>query len=247
MVVNVIKTLLKMKFKGFNKTSLIEYPNKIVSVVFTGGCNFRCPFCHNKDLVLNPDKIEGIDERAILDHMKNKRKWIDGIAITGGEPTLQNELPNFIKKVKESNFLVELETNGTNPYMVEQMIKNQLIDYFAMDIKAPLDEDKYFKTIGEVGDKKKILENIKKTIRIIQESDVDYEFRTTFVPGLLNKRDIYKIAEQLKGSKRYVIQKFLPKTTVNPEYEKKEESKPSFFEEFKKNLKDYFGEIIIKA
>jgi pyruvate formate lyase activating enzyme len=236
-----------MKFKGFNKTSLIEYPNRIVSVVFTGGCNFRCPFCHNKDLVLNQDRIESIDGELILNHMKNKRMWIDGIAITGGEPTLQNELPDFIKKVKEENFLVELETNGTNPDMVEQLIKDKLVDYLAMDVKAPLNEDKYFEVIGEIGNKKEILENIKKTIRIIQESGVDYEFRTTFVPGLLNKRDIYTIAKQLKGSKRYVIQKFLPKTTVNPEYEKKEEPKPSFFEEFKKNLKDYFGEIIIKA
>ena len=131
--------------------------------------------------------------------------------------------------------------------MVEQLIRDKLVDYLAMDVKAPLYEDKYFKTIGEIGDKKKILEDIKKTISIIQKSGVDYEFRTTFVPGLLDKEDIYTIARHLKGSKRYVIQKFLPKTTVNQEYEKKEVPKPSFFEEFKKNLKDYFMDIIIKA
>ena len=239
--------MIDMKFKGFNKSSLIGYPNKIVSVVFTGGCNFRCGFCHNKDLILNPDKIEDIDEKDILDHMENKRIWIDGIAITGGEPTLHKELPDFIKKVKDKDFLVELETNGTNPNMIEQLIKDKLVDYFAMDVKAPLDEDKYFKVIGEFGNKKKILENIKKTISIIQESGVDYEFRTTFVPGLLTKEDIYVIARQLKGSKRYAIQKFLPNTTVDSEYEKREILKPTFFEEFKENLKDYFDEVVIKA
>lgn len=236
-----------MKFKGFNKSSLIEYPKRIVTVVFTGGCNFLCPFCHNKDLVLNPDKIEDIDEKDILDHMEKRRVWIDGIAITGGEPTLHKELPDFIKKIKDKDFLVELETNGTNPDMVEELIKDKLIDYFAMDIKSPLDEDKYFKAVGEIGDKKKMLENIRKTINIIQQSGVDYEFRTTFVPGLLTKEDIYIIARQLKGSKRYVIQKFLPNTTVNPEYKKKDILAPTFFEEFREKLKDYFDEVIIKA
>ncbi len=236
-----------MEFKGFNKSSLIEYPEKIVSVVFTGGCNFRCPFCHNKDLVLNPDKIPGISEKEIIDYMEKKRKWIDGIAITGGEPTLHKELPAFIKKVKDKDFLIELETNGTNPEMVEHLIKEKLVDYFAMDIKAPLDEDKYYKVTGKFGEKKKMLENIKKTISIIQKSGVDYEFRTTFVPGLLTKGDIYTIAEQLKGSKRYVIQKFLPKSTVDSDYEKKDILKPSFFEEFKEKLKDYFDDLVIKA
>jgi pyruvate formate lyase activating enzyme len=236
-----------MKFKGFNKTSLIEYPNQIVSIVFTGGCNFRCPFCHNKDLVLNPDNIPDIDEKEIIDHIVSKRMWVDGIAITGGEPTLQKELPEFIKKIKDKGFLVELETNGTNPEMVEQLIKDNLIDYLAMDIKAPLDEDIYYEAIGKFGDRSKILENVKKTIRIVQKAGINYEFRTTFVPGLLMKDDIYKIAEQLKGSKRYVIQKFLPKTTIDSEYEKKDLLNPGFFDEFKDNLKDYFDEIIIKA
>ena len=236
-----------MKFKGFNKSSMIEYPHKIVAVVFTGGCNFRCPFCHNKDLVLNPSKIPDISEEEVLSYMENKKMWIDGIAITGGEPTLHKELPEFMKKAKDRGFLVELETNGTNPDVIEQLIKDNLIDYFAMDIKAPLDEDKYFKVTGEFGDKKKMLENIKKTISIIQKSGVDYEFRTTFVPGLISKEDIYTIARQLKGSKKYALQKFLPNTTVNSEYEKKEILKPSFFDEFKEKIKDYFDEIIIKA
>ncbi|MBD3354582.1 anaerobic ribonucleoside-triphosphate reductase activating protein [Candidatus Woesearchaeota archaeon] len=236
-----------MKFKGFNKSSLIEYPEKIVSVVFTGGCNFRCPFCHNKDLVLNPDKIPDITEKEIIDYIEKKRKWIDGIAITGGEPTLHKELPAFIKRIKDKGFLVELETNGTNPEMIKQLIDDNLVDYLAMDIKAPLEEKKYYQVIGKSGDKKKILDNIKKTINIIQKSGVDYEFRTTFVPGLLTKEDIYAIAEQLKGSKRYVIQKFLPNNNIDPEYEKKDTLKPGFFEEFKEKLKDYFDEIIIKA
>ena len=236
-----------MKFKGFNRSSLIEYPGRIVSIVFTGGCNFRCPFCHNRSLVLAPETLPDIDEKEVIDYMESKKMWIDGIAITGGEPTLQKELPSFIKRVKERGFLVELETNGTNPCMVEQLIKDRLVDYFAMDIKAPLEEDKYFKTIGEIGDKKKILENIKKTIILIKESGADYEFRTTFVPGLLTKEDIYTIAKQLKRSKRYAIQKFLPNTNINSEYEKKGVLKQAFFEEFKEGLKDYFDEIVIKA
>lgn len=238
--------MIKIRFKGFQKSSFIEYPGKAVSVVFTGGCNFRCPFCHNRDLVLSPHNIKDISEEEVINHIESMKNLIDGVAITGGEPTLHKELPKFIKRVKQKGFVVELETNGTNPVMVEALAKDRLVDYFAMDIKAPLKEDRYFAATGEFGKKEEILENIKKTIKIIQDSGIDYEFRTTFVPGLLEKDDIYTIAEQLKGSKKYAIQKFLPNSNINPEYEKREILSSGFFEEFREKLKDYFDEIVIR-
>lgn len=233
-----------MKFYGLQKTSLIEYPRKIVSVVFTGGCNFRCPFCHNRDLVLNFDKLEEIDETEVIKHLENNKKLIDGIAVTGGEPTLHPKLPDFFRKIKDMGLLTELETNGTNPEMISQLIKEKLVDYFAIDIKCPLDEKRYYETAG--GAKNNTLKYLKKTISLVQNSGVDYEFRTTLVPGLITKKDVYLIAEQLKGSKKYVIQKFLPNSTLDPEYEKKEILSPEFFNEFKEKLKGHFGELLVR-
>jgi len=235
-----------MNFKGFQKSSFNEYPGKIVCIAFTGGCNFRCPFCHNSELIFHTEKMDDISEDEIISYMEQRKKLIDGISITGGEPTLHKALPDFIRKVKQKGFVVELETNGTNPVMVEELVKDKLVDYFAMDIKAPLTEEKYFDVIGRVGNKEELLKNIKRSIRIIRDSGVNYEFRTTFVPGLLKKEDILTIADQLKGSKKYVIQGFLPNSTLDPEYEKKKASSPELLDELKRELKNHFGEIVTR-
>jgi pyruvate formate lyase activating enzyme len=131
--------------------------------------------------------------------------------------------------------------------MINKLIKEGLVDYFAVDIKCPLDEERYYETTGKIGDKSDILKNLKMTILLVQNSGIDYEFRTTFVPGLITKQDIYQIAKQLKGSKKYVIQKFLPNSTLDPEYGKKEMLSQELFDEFKEGLKDYFEEIVIRS
>jgi len=195
-----------MIFRGWQKTSLNEWPGKVCSVVFLQGCNFRCPFCYNYDLVLNPEKLPLIKEKQVLDYCKKNKDLLDGVMITGGEPLInkKKDLIKFIKKVKKLGLKVGIETNGTNPKMIEFLIANDLVDYLAMDVKAPLIQKKYDKITGVKVDLKKI----RKSIRIIIDSNIDSEFRTTVIPGLLKEDDILKIVQEIKGGKRYCLQQF---------------------------------------
>ncbi len=195
-----------MVFRGWQKTSLNEWPGKVCSVVFLQGCNFRCPFCYNYDLVLNPEKLPLIKEKQILDYCKKNKDLLDGVMITGGEPLIQKkeDLIRFIKKVKGLGLRVGIETNGTNPRMTEFLIANDLVDYLAMDVKAPLIQEKYNQITGAKVDLKKI----RKSIIIIIDSNIESEFRTTVIPGLLNEDDILKIVQEIKGGKKYCLQQF---------------------------------------
>lgn len=189
-----------MIFKGIQKTSFIDYPDKISTVIFTGGCNFRCSYCHNSELIY--ENGEDITENEILDLLEKRAKYIDSVTISGGEPTLHKDLPDFIKKIKNKNFLVKLDTNGTNPEMLKYLSKNKLIDYVAMDIKAPL--KKY-----ECVTKSKVnIDNIKKSIKLIMNSNINYEFRTTAYKRLLNINDFNAISNDIKGADKYIIQNF---------------------------------------
>ena len=142
-----------MLIKGFQKLSLIEYPGKLSSIIWVGGCNFRCPFCYNKDIVLNYKKMPTIPEKKIIDFMSTRKSLLDGIAVTGGEPTLQKDLLEFAKKMKNMGFLFMIETNGSNPRMIKELVDRKLVDYIAMDIKAPL--KRYEKVTGKKVNKKK--------------------------------------------------------------------------------------------
>ncbi|MCK4618110.1 anaerobic ribonucleoside-triphosphate reductase activating protein, partial [Candidatus Aerophobetes bacterium] len=207
-----------MEFKGFIKTSVIEYPGKIVSVAFVGGCNFRCPFCQNPDLVLNPRSLPSTGEKEVIDYLLSKRKWLDGLGITGGEPMLQKDLPNFLSKIKKEGFLVEIETNGTNPGMLRDLVKKSLIDYLALDIKAPFEWEKYSKAAGIVDEN--LFGKVKESVKILLSSNIDYELRTTVVPGLVDQEDLISIARGLEGIRKYVLQQFVPKITLDKQYEK---------------------------
>lgn len=206
-----------MEFKGLLPLSLIEYPRKAVAVVHTGGCNFRCPWCYNRDLVLRPSSLPHIAEQEVINLLTRRKKWLDGLAITGGEPTIHADLPKFIKKVKKLGLLVALETNGSNPKMLERLIKEELVDYVALDVKAPLTWRKYKAVTGVAN--QKIFDNITKSAELLKRGKVDYEFRTTFVPELLSSDDIVTIAKQLKGAKRYVLQQFISRTTIDKRFE----------------------------
>ena len=188
--------------KGWQKNSFIDYSPYTASVIFLGGCNFKCSYCHNPDLVLNFNKIPDIDANEITEYLKEKKKWIDGAVITGGEPTLYKDLPLFISELKKIGMKVKLDTNGTNPSMIKELIDKKLVDYIAMDIKADLES--YEKVAVVNVDKEKI----KESAGIIRNSSVDYEFRTTVIPGLVGKKEIFLIAKWLEGSKRFVIQNF---------------------------------------
>ncbi|MCD6473228.1 anaerobic ribonucleoside-triphosphate reductase activating protein [Candidatus Aerophobetes bacterium] len=228
-----------MEFKGFEKLSLIEYPGKIVSVVFTGGCNFRCPFCHNPDLVLNSKKLPSISEEEVINYLISKRKYLDGLAITGGEPTIHKNLPNFLIKVKRANFLIELETNGTEPSMIKKLIDNHLIDYVAMDIKSPLIWEKYREAAGI--NSKELFERVKQSVRLLLKSKVEYEFRTTVVPGLLTEEDIIKIAEQIEGTKKYALQQFIPNKSLQEDYKHIKPYSLEELEKIKERVKNFLG------
>ena len=188
-----------MKFKALEKLSVIDYPGKLCAIVFTGGCNFRCSYCHNPELVVGYEKLPDIDESEILNFMERRRGFIDGISITGGEPTIHKELPEFISRVKEVGFLVKLDTNGTNPDMLLKIINN--LDYVAMDIKTTPERYKEVTAVNVD------LSSIEKSTEIIMNSSVDYEFRTTVFPEFFNKEDAKQIGEWLKNAERYVLQR----------------------------------------
>ncbi|HDI06677.1 MAG TPA: anaerobic ribonucleoside-triphosphate reductase activating protein [Candidatus Aenigmarchaeota archaeon] len=209
---------MKIEIGGFQKQSFIDYPKKISSIIFTIGCNFRCPYCHNSNL-LYAEKIKNISELKILSYLQNNKKYIDGVVITGGEPTLHRDLPEFIAKVKSFGYSVKLDTNGTNPEMLRKLIKEGLLDFIAMDIKAPLEFQKYNKATGGMLTEK-LFENVKKSIHIIINSGVDYEFRTTLVPTILAKKDVVKICSFIKNANLFCLQKFNPENALNKEFRK---------------------------
>ncbi len=221
--------------RGIFNTSLIDYPGKIVSTIFFNRCNFRCPFCHNPELVLDKDKNDPIDPDTILGYLEKKKKWLDGVCLTGGEPTMHKGLEEFIKNIKERGFLVKLDTNGTNPGIVETLIKKELVDYIAMDIKAHYDD---YDNVAKVKVNK---ENIKKSVETIRNSRIDYEFRTTVVPPYFKKDDLIKICKWLKGSRRYVLQQFRNDTAIlDMTLANTQAYTPEKLEEFKETASKYF-------
>ncbi|TET08858.1 anaerobic ribonucleoside-triphosphate reductase activating protein [Candidatus Aerophobetes bacterium] len=236
-----------VEFKGFIKTSLIEYPGKIVSVIFTAGCNFRCPFCQNPDLVLSSGSLSSISEKEIIDHLVSKKKWLDGLAITGGEPMIHKNLPPFVRKIKERGFLVEIETNGTNPEMLRSLIEDKLVDFIALDIKAPL-EWKRYKEAAEIN-RKDLLVKVKESVEILLKlgHEINYEFRTTVVPQLLDKEDILEIARQIKEGRRYILQQFLPDKTLDKRYEEIKPYSKAQLEEMREKAGNYVKEVSVRA
>lgn len=192
-----------MKIAGLQKLTLLDYPNKIACTIFTSGCNFMCPFCHNSSLVKVPENAILIEENQVLDFLKSRIGKLEGVCISGGEPTLQTDLIDFIKKIKEMGFKVKLDTNGFNYEKLKFIIDSNLIDYVAMDIKNSY--DKYALTCGLTSMN---LGNIKKSISLLKENRIDYEFRTTIVKELHDFNDIKKISEMLQGAKRYYLQQF---------------------------------------
>ena len=208
-----------MHFRGWQKTSLIEYPGKISTVLFTGKCNFRCPFCYNRDVVLESNRTYDIDEKEVLDYLKERKKLYQAVIVTGGEPTMHKGLPDFYRKIRALGFLTGLETNGTSPEMLKELLDNKLVDYVAMDIKAPLVWEKYSKATRTKD--KRLFGNVLKSVRLLMASGVRYEFRTTVVPRLHSEEDILELAGQLGGAKTFALQQFTPKdTTLDPKFAK---------------------------
>jgi pyruvate formate lyase activating enzyme len=195
---------------GFQKFSLIDYPGKISAIIFTIGCNFRCPYCHNPKLIIPEKKSPKISLLKIYNFLEKRRGKLDAVSITGGEPTLHTDLPEIIGKIKKMGFLVKLDSNGTRPEMLKYLIDKKLVDYLAMDIKAPLED--YSKITGNTLS----IDKLKKSIDLIIDSEVKYEFRTTIVKSLTSKDDLRKIAQTIKGAENYYLQRFIPTEIYDP-------------------------------
>jgi pyruvate formate lyase activating enzyme len=242
-----------VEIKGMEKASLVDYPGKVCAVVFLANCNFRCPYCQNPDLINQPDRLPSVDEQELFGLLKARGKWLDAVCITGGEPTMHAGLPGFAKRIKgltqakpasghsDAGFLVKLDTNGSNPQMLKQLLDENLLDYVAMDIKGPL--DRYAEAAGVPVDLRKIEESI----GLIKNSDIDYEFRATVLPRLVSEQDLLKVGKWLAGSKRFAIQQFRPLNTLNPAYKDEKQYSPEELERFKKLLLPYFQEVEIRG
>ena len=230
---------LNMQIGGFQKTSLIDYPNHLASIIWTPKCNFRCPFCYNKDLVFN--ELPLIEEKEVIDHLKKRRGVIEAVVITGGEPTLQRGLTSFVKKVKKLGFLIKLDTNGTNPKILKKLLNEDLLNYVAMDIKAS--KDKYERLTGVNSN----IVAIEESVKIIKKIAPDYEFRTTLAPGLLDEKDIKNIASWLKGSKRYVLQQFQAEgKLIDKTLKEVKKISETRLKKIKGEIKNSFDEVVLR-
>ena len=185
------------------KLSLVDYDGKVSATLFTASCNFRCGFCHNSDLVVMANALTPIDNDEIFAYLKKRAGILDGVCISGGEPTMQNDLPQFIEKIKNLGYSVKLDTNGTNPDMVKSLKENGLIDYFAIDIKNC--KDKYSEIIGINNFN---TEKVEKTVDYLISQCENYEFRTTLISQYHGKEEMKKIAEWIKGANKYCLQQF---------------------------------------
>ncbi len=200
-----------MKIVGFLKTSLLDWDGHVVANVYLPGCNLRCPFCHNRDLISDHDSLPEVPLAEVMEYLRENSEFLDGVVITGGEPTLHADLPDLIRELRRTGLKIKLDTNGSNPEMLEDLIESNLVDYIAMDIKAPLNS-KYEDLVGCSPP----LEKIKRSISLIMRSEVDYEFRTTVVPILLTAEDIEAIAAFIGGARKYALQQFRPGDCLDP-------------------------------
>lgn len=206
-----------MRFGGFIKQSLVDYPGNIASVVFTNGCNFRCPYCHNAGLVLpHLSNKNGYTTDYIFNYLIENRKLLDAVVITGGEPTIHDELDGFIEEIKLLNLKVKLDTNGTNPSFIRKLVEKNMIDAIAMDVKTELEFEKYNIVSGNVLTKENYLD-ILESIHFIKYSGIDYEFRTTFLEEYHNNT-ISKIRTQLGDVKRYKVNQFKASANLLKDY-----------------------------
>lgn len=196
---------------GFQKLSLLDYPEKLCAIVFTQGCVFRCSYCHNPELI-EVRAGGGMPEERVLEELSVRRKLIDGVCITGGEPTIQADLPQFIQKVRNLGLLVKLDTCGVNPWMVETLLREGMVDYIAMDIKNTWE---HYQSVVQVSNRK-LVENCQETFSLIQSSSTDHEFRTTVFPQVHRKCDFFKIAGYLKEGEKYYIQNIRYEKTYDP-------------------------------
>jgi pyruvate formate lyase activating enzyme len=208
-----------MLISGIQQFTLLDYPDKVAAIIFTPGCNMRCRFCHNREFVL-PEEVQKIrpsfiPESAVLNFLRSRMGKLDGLVISGGEPTIQPDIKQFIITVREMGFLIKLDTNGNLPDVLRELVEERLVDYVAMDVKTTL--ERYKELVGDMADQEKI----KESIDLLKKGTVPYEFRTTLIDGVHTPEIITAMAELLAGSEKLYLQKFRPETTLDPAFENK--------------------------
>lgn len=229
-----------MQIHGLNKTTLLDYPEHVAATVFTGGCNFCCPFCHNADLVLHPGDFPTLSEEEVLAFLQKRKNVLTGVCITGGEPTLQPDLPDFIRKIKGMGYLVKLDTNGYRPEVLKNLLEEKLLDYVAMDIKNS--KEKYDIAVGKGNPD---INRIETSVALLKEGQIPYEFRTTVVKELHTKEDFVAIGEWLSGTRAYFLQGYRDNENVIQKgftaYTKEE------MEAFAEMLRAYIGRVELRG
>lgn len=232
-----------MEIHGFNKTTLLDYPEHVACTVFTGHCNMRCPFCHNGDLVLLPGSQPTVPEEEFFAFLNKRKNILEGVAITGGEPTLQKDLPEFIAKIKDLGLLVKLDSNGMKPDVLRKLIDDGLVDYFAMDIKS--DKAHYGEAVGLAS---LDLKPVEESVALLMENKVPYEFRTTVIKQLHNREIFEGIADWIGACEKYFLQSYVDSHRILKDFLPEEEQKkypasfdaytPEEMKEFEKLLLD---------
>ncbi len=236
-----------MTFKGWQKTSLIEYPGKVATVLFTGGCNFRCPFCYNADLVQRPQELADLPGETVLEYLRTNRGLYQALVISGGEPTLNAETPEFLAEVKALDLCTGLETNGTNPDMIAGLLKEDLVDYIAMDVKAPLTWEAYRRAAGLNEGNRGWIEKIRATLELLKTAKAEIELRCTLVPKIHNREDLLNLARQLQGHRRFVLQQFVPERALDPLYRDEAPFDAETLRELRSQIADLFGSCEVRG
>jgi pyruvate formate lyase activating enzyme len=225
-----------MKFSGIQKTSLVDFPNRVASVLFTPGCNLRCPYCHNWRIVVDP-KPPFLNDEVVFKILEERKRFVDAVVVTGGEPTMHKELPRFLKRLKEGGFRVKLDTNGLNPRALEECLP--YVDYVALDVKTSLGK---YGRLGP-GDTAELVH----TIEMLKTGKVECEFRTTVVPGLVGEEDLIEIGGLVKGVKTFVLQQFVPDDTLDKALNSLKPYSRESLAGFAENMKRYAENVVLRA
>ncbi len=230
-----------VEIKGLEKFAPKDFVGFISSTVFLGGCNFRCPYCHNSDLVLRPQTLPTFPLESFLSFLDSRKGWLEGVCVSGGEPLLHDELEILLTLIKERNLLVKVDTNGSFPSRLEALIRKKLIDRIAMDVKAPLER------YSEVTGVKVKKENILRSIDIIKNSGLHYIFRCTVVPGLVGPEDVEKISRLIKGAEVFQLQQFVPLNPLDSDYLQKKPYSREEIQKFAKIAAPYLSEVRVEG
>jgi len=225
-----------LKFSGFQKTSLLDYPDRVASVLFAPGCNLRCPYCQNWQIAFNPSP-PFLSEENVLEILKSRRKYVDAVVVTGGEPTIHGDLPAFLKRLKDEGFAVKLDTNGFRPDVLEACLP--FLDYVALDVKT---SPRKYALLG-ASDVSPLL----KSIEILKRGSVDYEFRTTAVPEIVTLDDMREMAELCKGARRFALQQFVPENAYEERFRRMKPFTAEELRELAATVERHVTEVLIRA